>query len=252
MFYLIGLGLKPKHLTLEAIEAIKKSDEIFFENYTSIYSEGNIAELEKICGKKAKTAERNLVEEQFEKILKNAKEKNIALLVLGNPLSATTHIQTILDSRNLKIDFKIIPGISVFDFLGATGLQQYKFGRTTTIALHEKGFEPESFYDVIAENQKMGFHTLCLLDIKAEQGKLMPIREAIEILEKIESKRAEKILQKSFFVGFSNAFSEKEKIFAGTLNELKKKDFGIPASLIVCGKLNEKEKEALGMSKTTE
>ena len=247
MFYLIGLGLKPKQLTLEALEAIRYCDEVFLENYTSVYAEGNIFELEKICGKKTKIAERTFVEEEFEKILENSRAKNIALLVLGNPLSATTHIQAILDAKNLKIDFKIIPGISVFDFLGATGLQQYKFGRTTTIVLHEKGFEPESFYDVICENQKMGLHTLCLLDIKAEQNKLMTIKEALDVLEKIESNRKEKILQKSFFVGFSNAFSENEKIFAGTLNELKKHDFGIPASLIVCGKLNEKEKEALGI-----
>lgn len=247
MFYLIGLGLKPKHLTLEAIEAIKECDEVFLENYTSAYSEGKIEELEKITGKKAIIAGRNFVEQEFEKVLEKKFNKKIALLVLGNPLSATTHIQAILDARNLKIDFKAIPGISVFDFLGATGLQQYKFGRTTTIALHEKGFEPESFYDVIAENHKIGLHTLCLLDIKSEQGKLMTIKEAIDVLEKIESKRKEKILQKSVLVGFSNAFSEKEKIFAGNPNDLKKQNFETPASLIVCGKLNGKEKEALGI-----
>lgn len=247
MFYLIGLGLKPKHLTLEAIEAIKKCGKIFLENYTSVYSEGTIKELEQITGKKIELLNRKNIEEEFNEILSKAKAENIALLVFGNSLSATTHIQLLLDCRRKKIDFDVIAGISVFDFLGATGLQQYKFGRTTTIALPEKNFFPESFYDAIVENHKIGLHTLCLLDIKAEQNRLMTAKEALEVLEKIESNRKTKILSNAIIVAFSNAFSANEKIAVGKLSEIKKAEIGTPASIIVCGKLNEKEKEALNL-----
>ena len=99
--------------------------------------------------------------------------------------------------------------------------------------------------DIILENKKIGLHTLCLLDIKAVSGKLMEVSEAIEILEKIEKKRGKSAVKDSMLVAMVNAGAKNEKIVFGNIAKLKKANVGVPASLIVCAELNDKEKEAL-------
>ncbi len=246
MFYLIGIGLNPKQLTLEAKEAIEACSKAFFESYTSQYSEGNIAELEELTGKKFIELKREGIEQGFELILKGAKEEDIALLVFGNPLNATTHIQLLLDAKKLGVKAKVVAGLSIFDFLGKTGLDSYRFGRTCTIVFPRENYAPESFYEIIEKNHATGLHTLCLLDIDAENGNFMSVSEAIGILEKIEKKQGKQLLQKAVLVGLYGLGGSSEKIKAGTLNELRRSSYaGFPQSLVVAGELNEKEEEAL-------
>jgi diphthine methyl ester synthase len=46
MFYIIGLGLgDPKDITVKGLEAIKKCDRVYLENYTSILISGQIENL---------------------------------------------------------------------------------------------------------------------------------------------------------------------------------------------------------------
>ena len=84
MFYLIGIGLTPKQLTIEAIEILKKCDQIFLENYTSEYSQGFLSELEELIGKKFKVFGRTEIETGFESALLSAKKNNVGLMVFGN------------------------------------------------------------------------------------------------------------------------------------------------------------------------
>jgi len=245
MLKIIGLGLKPKHLSLEALEEAKSCERVFLETYTSVYSEGDVADLEGILGKKAEPLARRGVEDGLAKLVAAAKKEDVALLVFGNPLSATSHIEILLECKKRKVDCAVFAGISIFDFLGKTGLSQYKFGRTTTIVEPQENFAPESFYDAIADNSKAGLHTLCLLDINAEKGLLMPVNRAIEVLEGIEQKRPNPIIANAVLVAVSRAGSKNEKIAAGTSSALKKMKFGVPASIVVCGNLSDKEKEAL-------
>lgn len=245
MFYLIGIGLKPEHISLEALNATKKCRKVFLESYTSVYSEGTIKELEKILGKKIISLGREEVEKKYKEYFFDKKE-NTALLVYGNPLTATTHLSILLELKEKKIPFKVIPSVSIIDFVSLTGLSAYTFGGITSIVFPEKNYSPESFYDVIAKNKKNGLHTLCLLDIKEEEKKFMCIREAIEILEGIQEKRKEKIISESIMVGMSAVGSSKMQLKAGKKEELKKYSFeGKPHSLIVCGRLNKFELNAL-------
>ncbi|MFH1255913.1 MAG: diphthine synthase [Candidatus Diapherotrites archaeon] len=246
MLYLIGIGLKPKHLTLEALEAIRECDAVFLENYTSKYSEGAVKELEELIGKKVTLLGRQHVEEQSHEFLAMAERNRIAFLVHGNVFSATTHSQLAMDAKKNGVKMKFIPGISVFSYLGKTGLDEYRFGRTTTIVSPKENFAPESFYDAIEKNQAMGLHTLCLLDIDLEENRLMSAKEAIELLLAIERKRKKSIVKKSLLILVAGAGSEKEKIAAGRAEELLKcRANAFPQSLIVCGKLTAKEKEVL-------
>lgn len=245
MLYLIGIGLKPKQITHEALEILKQCEEIYLETYTSVYSEGEVEELEEMIGKSVTALDRKDVEEGFDGIIESAKEKDIALAVFGNSLSATTHAQILIDAKNAKVKTQVFPGVSIMNYLGKTGLSEYKFGRTTTLVYPQENYAPESFYDVIKENKDAGLHTLCLLDIDVEKKLFMNIKDAIEVLEEIELRHNENIIKKSLLVAICAAGSENEKIVAGSSEEVKKMKLPRPASLIVCGKLSEKEEEAL-------
>ncbi len=246
MLYLIGIGLQPKHLTFEASEAIHDCSAVFLENYTSRYSEGTGIDLEHLLQKKVVELGRKEIEEGASRLLEESKQHNIALLVFGNPLVATTHIQLLLDAKKEKVPIRVIPGISVTDLLGKTGLDAYKFGRVSTIVFQEANYAPESFFDIIEKNFRNGFHSLCLLDIHSEEKRLMSIQEAIGILEKIAKKKKSEWFSGSVLVGLYGLASKNEKIAVGNAKKLQNSGYNAwPQSLIVCGKLNEKEKEAL-------
>ena len=246
MLYIIGLGLKPKDISIEGIDVLKNCEKIFLESYTSQYANGTPRELEVLIGKNLIELNRKQVEEEFKKEIEEAKTKNIALCIYGNPLNATTHLQVILDAKKLGVETKLIAGLSIFEYVAFTGLERYKFGKTTSIVFHEDGYEPESFYDAILENKSIGLHTLCLLDIKMNQNRMMSIRQGLSLLEMIEEKREKNILNESIIIGIAGMGSENQQIKAGTLEQIKEFNFSIfPQSLIVCGKLNEKEIEAL-------
>lgn len=246
MLYIIGIGLKPEHITQEAISAIKKCEIVFLETYTSTYSTGTVKDLQSLIGKKVFQLDREYVEQKSHEMLATARNNNVAFLVYGNALSATTHIQLLLDAKKAGVKCSVLAGISVFDFLTFTGLDQYRFGRTATIVAPKENYSPRSFYDIIAANHSAGMHALCLLDIEAEKNKLMGIKEGIEILEKIESERTAKILQNSVLIGIAGAGSEKMEICVGKIPNMKKFKFTqFPQSLVVAAELNEKEREAL-------
>ena len=248
MFYLVGLGLKPEHLTLESLQVLKKCKKVFAESYTSAYSEGSLKELEKSIGKKILLLGRSEVEEKAKEFLSEAKKNEIALCVFGNAFFATTHTELLLEAKKLKIQVRVLPGISLFDFVGATGLSAYKFGQTVSIVFFSPNFAPESFYDKIKKNNEMGLHTLCLLDLNMEEKekKFMQAREAVKVLERIAEKRNEKWIKEKTFVALCGAGSKEQKIFSGTIEEMCSFSSALfPQSLIVCGELSEKEKEAM-------
>ncbi|MDD5148147.1 MAG: diphthine synthase [Candidatus ainarchaeum sp.] len=248
MLYLIGLGLNPKQATQEALEAIKACRRVFFESYTSAFAEGGIKETEALAGKKFLELNRKGVEEGFSLFLKEAKNsgEDIALLVFGNALNATTHVQILIDAKKLGLKCRVLQGISVFDCLPETGLDAYKFGRACTIVAPKKNFAPEDFFDVIEKNSSIGLHTLCLLEIDSEAGYQMSVSEALKILKEIAQKRKSEILNSTMLIGLYALGSREQKFKKGPLKEFLMSGFGkFPQSLVVCGKLNEKEKEAV-------
>ncbi len=250
MLYLVGIGLNPRQLTLEAVDAVKACGRVFLESYTSRFSDGTASELEELLEKRIEVLERGKVEEDFSGVLKSAQKENVALLVFGNPLFATTHIQVLLDAHKLKIQTRVIAGISIQNYLGESGLDAYKFGRVCTVVFAEPHYAPESFFDVIEANQKLGLHTLCLLDIRTEENRFMSVWQALEFLQSIAKKRKSKLLEKLLFVGLYGVGSPNQEIVKGNADALQKfNSDSFPQSLLVCGKLNEKEKEALALVK---
>ena len=243
--HIIGLGLgNEKDITLKGLESVKKCDLIYLENYTSILN-CTINDLESLYGKKIMPANRELVEAEDNEIIRNAKEKNIALLVVGDPFSATTHIDLFLRAKKEKIDIKVVNNASILTAVGITGLQLYKFGKTTSIPLNNENIE--SPYDALKANLSLGLHTLFLLDLEPSKDKFLPIRDAVNYLLRVESKRKENIFAKSTLcVGCARIGSENSKIKAGIAESLLNYDFGEPPyCLIVPGNLHFMESDVL-------
>ncbi len=225
-------------LTLEGYNAAKKCM-VYLEVYTS-FLKTPVELLEKIVQKKITVLTRKDVEET-QKFLKEAKTTDVALLVVGDPLVATTHAEIIIEARKQNIKTKIIHNSSVYSAVAETGLQIYKFGKTVTIPYPQKGFQPTSFYETIQKNKSMGAHTLVLLDIQEDQKRYMNPKEAI------------KILQDQGYTGelvcISRLGLKDQNIVYGTLEELQSLDahyWGAPPHcLVVPSSLHFKEEEFL-------
>ena len=237
--YFIGIGLNDKKdITLKGLEAVKKCEYIYLENYTSIL-QTPIENLEKLYGKNIIPADRELVEKKAEEtILKNAKTKNTAFLVIGDPLCATTHIDLMLRAKKENIPVEIIHNASVISAVGITGLEVYKFGKITSIPFDNKNVKtPIEVYEM---NKKNGLHTLFLLDLNPEENKFLTIKDAIEYLTNNGVPKDET------FICCARIGSKNPVIYKGKAKEIIKKDFGNPPyCLIIPGSLHFIEEEAL-------
>tara|TARA_Y100000310_G_scaffold331424_1_gene404967 strand:- start:5033 stop:5761 length:729 start_codon:yes stop_codon:yes gene_type:complete len=239
MLYLIGIGLgDEKDITIKGLEAVKNCSKVFLENYTSRLVDFDIAKLEKIYGKKITLADRELVEKNCEKeILEPAKANDVALLIIGSPLGATTHVDILQRAKKMGIEVQVIDNAGILGAVGITGLSLYKFGRVTTIPRNSK--DVTSPYDVMVENKKIGLHTLLLLDVNSNQDKLemMSAREGLDYLIRCGMEENEMVVACGGLGG-----AEHEIIF-GKAIEIKANKY--PQCIIVPGDLHFVEEEAL-------
>lgn len=244
--YLIGLGLNDeKDISVKGLELVKKADFVYLENYTSVLS-CTKEQLELFYGKKIILANRELIEQNAEKtILKQAKTNNVALLIIGDPLCATTHVDLWQRAKKSGIKTEIVHNASIVSAIGVTGLQVYKFGKITSVPFVQGDYIPETSYNAIKDNQNIGLHTLLLLDLDPEKNRFLTINDAINILLKIELKRNEKIFTPtSLCIGCARIGSKNQKIVKGKAKELLKEYFGKPPyCLIIPGKMHFVEEE---------
>ncbi len=246
----VGLGLyDEKDISLRGLEEIREAEAVFAEFYTSIMSGLSIRKLEEKAGKAVKIVSRRVLEEEEGKpILQEAKKGKVAFLVPGDPLIATTHVDLRIRAEKQGIKTRIIHGASVVSaVIGISGLQNYKYGRSVTIPFSEKNFLSEAPYKVISENQKRGLHTMCYLDIKAEEQRYMTVKEGLQVLLELEKLKKEQVItSRTLVIGVARAGSHEPTVKAGYLEEVMNHDFGAPPhTLIFPGKLHFMEAEAL-------
>ena len=167
MLYLIGLGLGDvTDITVKGLETVRKCDKVFLEAYTSLLLNSELDTLEKYYDKEITLADREMVESQSELILDPAVTEDVAFLVVGDPLGATTHADIILRAIEKGISYRVIHNASIMNAVASTGLQLYNFGDTVSICFWKENWKPTSFVDKIIKNLKNGLHVLCLLDIR--------------------------------------------------------------------------------------
>jgi len=246
--YLIGLGLwDEKDISVKGLEIVKKCDLVYLENYTSVMKGTTPEKLEKLFGKKIKVLGRKEVEQDKE-FLKQAKTKEVALLIGGDPTLATTHIEIILEAKKKGVKTKVIHASSIQSAIAESGLFIYKFGRSCSIPFPQKGFAPESFYATIVGNKKQDSHTLVFLDLKPEENRFMTINEGLKILIEIGEKHKKEINEDTIAVGFARIGSDDQVIKAGKIKDLMKFDFGGPMHVLVFpGRPHFMEEEALNL-----
>jgi len=230
MLYIIGLGLNEKGLSLEAVQAIEKCSRVYLENYTVDFPY-NIKEL----GLSDETVKLARGDVESDKLIKEAKKENVALLVYGSPLFATTHISLILEAKKAKVKTKVIHAASIFDAIAETGLQLYKFGKIASMPKQKA-----DFLKYIKENQKIKAHSLLLIDIG------IPFEEALERLEKDVKKEK---LNIDKLVVCSKMGTKRSKIVFGRMHDLKKVRIKNPFCFIIPGELHFLENEVLNFFK---
>ena len=137
--------------------------------------------------------------------------------------------------------------------VGSCGLQLYNFGQTISMVFFTDSWRPDSWYDKVMENRKIGLHTLVLLDIKVKEQSLenmargrliyeppryMSIAQCCQQLLEIEELRAEKAYTADTpVVGISRLGSPTQSFKAGTIKELAEYDAGEPLhSLVILGR----------------
>jgi len=248
MLILAGLGLyDEKDMTLKTLEYAKKADKIYAEFYTAVLTGTTLDKIEEVLGKKIILLSREDVEYRGNKLIEESKNKVVMFLTAGDPMVATTHIDLVIEAKKRGIDVRVINAPSIYSAVGITGLQIYKFGRTASIVFPEPNYFPETPYNVIRDNLKMGLHTLCLLDIQIDKNRFMSANEGLKILLELEDRKRENILSEDTkVVVLARAGSLKPKIVYGKIGDLIDYDFGPPLhSIIIPGKLHFMEEEAL-------
>ena len=164
---LILIGMGPggiNGMTRAAINAAKNADYRRYEAYTALWSKDALEGLEAEIGDIQKVM-RPEVEDPVE-LLELAKNSTVALLIVGDPLQATTHVDLQLQAVEAGVRCSVIHGISITGLVtGAVGLSNYRFGRQTTLTYPYGGWVATSPLEVIAINRYQGLHTLALLDL---------------------------------------------------------------------------------------
>ncbi len=234
-------------LSLKALQAARSCTAVFAEFYTAVPSGASVDKFESVIGKKITVLGREEVE-KGDSLLDAAKKSDACLLVVGDPFSATTHVELRIRAKKEGVTVAIVHGASALTAVpGLLGLQHYKFGRTTTLPFPDRGYSPESPYDMISENLARGLHTLVLLDIQSDKDRLMTANEGLAVLAELERRKRGGILGPDALVCVVARAGSGSPIFrAGRLSALEREDFGAPHhSIVVPGRLHFMEAEAL-------
>ena len=164
---LLLIGMGPGQLSamsLEAVEAAKAADVRRYEAYTALWPRSELDALEAAVGSIEKVMRPEV--EQPDALFELARTSLVALLVVGDPLQATTHVDLQLQAAEAGIECRVFHGVSITTLVtGAIGLSNYKFGRQTTLTYPYGGWVATSPLEVIATNLHQNLHTLALLDL---------------------------------------------------------------------------------------
>ncbi len=235
MIYIIGLGLNVDGISKYGLEMVKKCKRVYLENYTVDFPY-SVKELEDELNKKIIPIDRERVESL--EIVDEAKKMDVALLVYGSPLTATTHISIIEEAKRMRIKYKIIYNASILDAIAETGLQIYKFGKITSMPKwdREKNFTPNSFMKVVSENQSIKAHSLILIDIGLDFD---------DALNQLEISARENNIKLGKIIVCQALGTRNRRIVYGNLEELEGIKMKNPYCIIIPSKLHFVEKEFL-------
>ena len=258
---LIGIGPgKVSSMTLEAVELAQRADVRLYEAYTALWSEESLVALEDKIGSIQRIMRPTI--EQPEDLLEMAKQQLVAVLVVGDPMQATTHIDLQLRAENAGIPVHVVHGISITTLVpGATGVSNYKFGRSTTLTYPYGDWIATSPLEVMLQNYTQKLHTLVLFDLDpsgAGTGDQQPMQasDAAESIAKMVKKFKEMELtqEQSKLVAeidslevvlCSDLGTDDQRLQTTTIGLLGGKNSGRLNCMVLLANLSEIEREAV-------
>jgi diphthine synthase len=252
MLLFVGLGLyDERDISVKGLDAVRRADIVTAEFYTSRLMGTSVERLEEFYGRKIELLQRHDVEDDPTSWLSKAKDKDVAMLVGGDPMISTTHLDLRLRAIEMGIKTAVIHSSTIASAVpGITGLQNYRFGRSTSIPFayqaRGKRIVPETPYHVVMENWKVDLHTLLYLDI--QNGRNMTVGEGIGQLLEVEAAMGNNRLREMLGIGIARAGSDEPAVKADRLAALLDFDFGPPLHILVIpGKLHFMEAKALAV-----
>lgn len=231
MLTFIGLGLSDeKDISVKGLEAARSADIVYLETHTSRLTGTTRAAMERFYGRPVIPVTREELEVRPEELLARAKAGEVALLCGGDPMVSTTHADLRLRAKAAGVETRVIHGASIGSAVcGETGLQNYRFGKSTSLPFPSGSWFPVTPLETILGNLALGMHTLLFLDI--QEGRLMTIPEGIALLGEMAARTGRPA--PGFLVGIARAGSPDAFVAAGSPGWLGGLDFGPPLHILV-------------------
>ena len=256
--WLIGIGPgNLEHMTDRAKKIAMACEKRYLEGYTAVIPASQEELLEDVVGKWERLMRPSI--ESPESILQEARDTPIAILVVGEPMQATTHIDLEARCAEKGIGFEVVPGMSATTMaVSLSGLQSYRFGRQVTLPYPYGKYLPTSPLEMIHSNYAMDLHTLVLLDLDPngmgfDPPKPMQPHEAVRILEKMSRRIVEqnenqdppkKPVKDWPGILISDIGTENVNVATGKLGNLSKIGEGWIHTLILPASMSDNEKDA--------
>jgi diphthine synthase len=243
MLTFVGLGLyDERSITVAGRDAIAAADRVFAEFYTSKLVGVSVSDLEAAYDTTIEVRDRAGVEQDPDPILDAAADGEAVFCTAGDPMISTTHVDLRLRAHDRGIETRVVHGTTAEAAASSlTGLQNYRFGKATTLPFeraHGGTGVPDSVVATIDDNRDRGLHTLVFLDIKAEADDYMTASTAAELLVGD--------YEDTLAVAVCRAGSPDPIVAADRLSALATRDFGSPLHLLVVpGDLHLLERDAL-------
>jgi len=242
----VGLGLGDRGISLAGVDAMKASESVYLERYTSPPSPELVKHLQVETGKKITLVGREFVEDGKE-ILERATRSSVALAVQGDPMIATTHNDLRVRAESRGILTSIVHGATIPSAAASeSGLHYYKFGGTITFTL-ESATHHQEVYQRIHRNLLEGQHTLLLLeyDVEKKVG-VEPSSVFSRLLDAEKNFKREVLSESSLAIVLGRVGMKDQETVGGAMGKLKERRFGpAPHCVIVPGRLHFTEVEAL-------
>jgi len=236
MLTFVGLGLYDEDsITREGAAAIADADAVFAEEYTSTLIGATIEDLEDSHDVSIERRHRAGVEQEPEPILRAAEDGDAVFCTAGDTMIATTHVDLRLRAAERGIETRVVHGVTAQAAASSlTGLQNYRFGPSTTLPFpefHGADGLPASVTNTIEENRERGLHTLVFLDIKAAEDRYMTADRAASLLADSDGDTDDYGDQLGVVV--ARAGSPEPVVAADTIAALADRSFGDPLHLLV-------------------
>ena len=257
--WLIGIGPGDlDHITERAKRVAKGCSKRYLEGYTAILPPIEEKRLEAVVGPWERLMRDGV--ESPENMLDEARVGSVALLVVGDPMQATTHIDLEERCAEEGIGFHVIPGLTATALaVSLSGLQSYRFGRQVTIPFSDGEYLPTSPFEMICKNKEAGMHTLALLDLDPtgmglEQPRPMTPREAVDHLSRMNERSEEfdQLVEDWRGLLLSDLGTEEERVVSGKMRSLSQIEGGHIHALIIAAEFSGMEAEAFERRRLTE